>query len=820
MKLESLSVSTIILLHEEDSFLDDTIYSIKEQSYQPLEIILIDSSIQGHNIELVQDSAGIRYYHQPGCNKAANRNLGINLAQGDVIAFLDTGDRWTHHKLADQVAYLENHPKVEIVQGLIQNVLGTVQYSSQTEHSGSAYGFINPGSLICRRSVFEKVGTFDESLEKGEEIDWFLRAWKKKIVKAKSHQITLLHRQQDSQVFTELISLIQAQFQKTIKKYIDRQKEGIEYSTGDWQDPASLYQYIGNPYEELIINFQPFTIISDDCWGAGPYFDFRTEFHSPFIGIRIEAPCYLELLKDLRGYIESPLVFTNTSKYEGINSWRENNQISFPIARLKDKVELLFMHESDEEICRQKWERRVKRINWDNLFIKFREDGLNFREEYFAEFDRLQYEYKICFTQKDYPEFDWAISALGYFKSLEERTHIYPSTKMYFNVIAWLQKIHGSNVSAYKVQQKAINHLTEDNRSSFFETLHTWFCQIAQAIGTVDRFFSIGGYTVRLSFTSKIMAAQMTQAIAHLDTTPTEHPALTIYLWDNATTQTHLPGLIPDFMRTFQWYEYLDARQNVEPLCSDRFQMHFKLGANIFSALDMQQNQALYWIDDASRIPYEERGSPLQTILSWWTSRQQRQYVYAAAVGTATGGVLLAAPGRSGKSTAALSCLNSPLIYASDDYCLVATDPIPYVYSLYNSAKLKGLKDLEPFPELIPLVSNGDRLHEEKAMIFLNQYFSEKVVSGFPLRAILVPKITGERDTRLSKSTAIAALKALAPSTLFQLSGTGESSFQMMSTLVKQIPCYTLELGTDISQIPQVILEFLARAEHPLPICS
>lgn len=366
------------------------------------------------------------------------------------------------------------------------------------------------------------------------------------------------------------------------------------------------------------------------------------------------------------------------------------------------------------------------------------------------------------------------------------------------------------------VEKKTLSQFTENDRHFFFQTLDRGFQQIAQKTGTIDRFYNIGGYTVQLSFTSGSMAAQMTQAIAHLETMPTEQPDLTIHLWDNATTQTQLPGLMPAFMRIFQWYwhEYLDGRMNVKSLCSDRFQMHFKLGPNIFSALDFQQNLALYWIDDAALLPYWEQGSPLQNILSWWTSRQQRQYVHAAAVGTETGGVLLVAKGGSGKSTSALSCLNSALTYASDDYCLIATEPIPYVYSLYNTAKLKGVKDLERFPELAPLVTNSDRLDEEKALIFLNQHFPEKVVSGFPLRAILVPRITGERDTRLSKSTAIAALRALAPSTLFQLSGAGENSFQMMSKLVRQLPCYTLELGTDINQIPQVILELLNTSER------
>ncbi len=360
-------------------------------------------------------------------------------------------------------------------------------------------------------------------------------------------------------------------------------------------------------------------------------------------------------------------------------------------------------------------------------------------------------------------------------------------------------------------QQKVLQHFTESDRLSFFDTLHSWFHRVTEATGTIDRFFSIGGYTICLIFATQNMADALTRAISHLEVLPTEQPSLTICVWDNVSTKTRLPGLMPAFLNVFHWYwhEYLDPRQNVKPLCSDRFQARYNIGPNIFSSLDSKRNIGLYWLADADGLPYWERGSPLQTLLNWWTSSQNRQYVHAAAVGTSDGGVLLTAKGGSGKSTSALACLKSDLTYASDDYCLVSTDPVPYVYSLYNTAKLKGAKDLERFPELAPLVSNSDRLDEEKALIFLKENFPEKIVMGFPLKAILIPKITEEPNTRLRKSTPIHALKSLAPSTLFQLSGTGQSTLEMMSSLVKKIPCYTLELGTDITQIPRVILEFL-----------
>ncbi|MEL6161600.1 MAG: serine kinase [Cyanobacteria bacterium J06627_32] len=390
---------------------------------------------------------------------------------------------------------------------------------------------------------------------------------------------------------------------------------------------------------------------------------------------------------------------------------------------------------------------------------------------------------------------------------------------MNLQTVGWMFDFLDTDALTYQFnQQKILSQFDAGDRTYFFQALQAAFDQAIQSAGIENRFYNIGSYSICLSFAGTAMLEQITPAIAHLETAPTTPPDLTICLWDSVSTETQLPGTMPAFIRLFHWYwhEHLDSRQNVKPLCDDRFVARLNLGVNVFSMLDRQQNLALYWIDDVADLPYWEKGSPLQAILNWWLATRQRQYVHAAAVGTASGGVLIAAKGGSGKSTSALACLNSSLSYASDDYCLIASESEPYVYSLYSSAKLKGLTDLERFPSLAALCSNRDKLKDEKAMFFLQQHYPEKVVSGFPLRAILVPRITGQPNTQLKKASAIHALKALAPSTLLQLSGTGQSALATMSHLVKQLPCYSLELGTDIEQIPEVIsdlLETLSPAE-------
>ncbi|HEY9693252.1 MAG TPA: hypothetical protein V6D15_13655 [Oculatellaceae cyanobacterium] len=350
----------------------------------------------------------------------------------------------------------------------------------------------------------------------------------------------------------------------------------------------------------------------------------------------------------------------------------------------------------------------------------------------------------------------------------------------------------------------------EVDRLVCFQTLYVGFQRARKKVELIDRFYNIGGYTIRLRFAGEALIPQITPALAHLETTPTATSALTVCLWDSASTKTKLPLLVSSLVCLLRsmWQEHLDLRGEIKGYNSDRFRSAFQW-PGMLSMLDLQRNLAIYWVEDAAELPYFERGSPLRIILHWWLESCDRQYVHAGAVGIPTAGVLLAGKGGSGKSTTALACLNSELVYASDDYCLITTEPTPYVYSLYNTAKLKGATDLQRFPHLAAKFSNLDRLDEEKAMIFLAEHYPEKIVSGLPIKAVLVPRVTGKPNTTLEKTTAGVALAALAPSTIFQLPTAGKQTFHKLAKLVKSVDCYYLNLGTDLVQIPQVILNLL-----------
>ena len=143
-------------------------------------------------------------------------------------------------------------------------------------------------------------------------------------------------------------------------------------------------------------------------------------------------------------------------------------------------------------------------------------------------------------------------------------------------------------------------------------------------------------------------------------------------------------------------------------------------------------------------LPYFESSAPLRTIFDWWLSGRGLHLTHAAAVGTPDGGCLIGGRSGSGKSTTARACMGTELAYAGDDFVLVGAEPEPYVYNLYNTAKLDP-DNLHRFPHLAPYIGNAERLRSEKAYLYL----SAKIATGFPLRAILVPRIGNGPNTRI-----------------------------------------------------------------------
>lgn len=324
--------------------------------------------------------------------------------------------------------------------------------------------------------------------------------------------------------------------------------------------------------------------------------------------------------------------------------------------------------------------------------------------------------------------------------------------------------------------------------------------------GPIDRFFRIGGFHVHLRFAGPALAPLITRAMLHLAEDKPDHVDLTICLWDSVSTGVRM---VPPAWQS----EDNGVRGEIRGFNTPAVRTTYNMGSGILSVLHKSRDVAVYWTRDAGQLPYWESGAPLLTIMNWWMSAHGRQIVHAGAVGNSDGAVLFVGKGGSGKSSTSLSCLVHGLSYLSDDYCLVATNPVPFVYSIFSSGKVNP-EDANRYPSLHTVLSNATRLGPEKALFFLNEEFTEKIMTGLPLKAILIPRVTGRPETRLVKVSRAASLLALAPSTIFQLPGAGHDVFNCLKDLTAVLPSYLLELGTERAEIPVVISRFLAEGKE------
>jgi hypothetical protein len=278
--------------------------------------------------------------------------------------------------------------------------------------------------------------------------------------------------------------------------------------------------------------------------------------------------------------------------------------------------------------------------------------------------------------------------------------------------------------------------------------------------------FQVAGRVVRLKFASAALQAAFTPAFAHLEPAGDGPADLTVLCWDDASSGEILAEPV-----RIAW----------EPE-----QRHL-------SAFSIPKRLALLRAPDAETLPSWERAAPLRRILHWWASDQGLQLVHAAALGDRDGGVLLVGPGGSGKSTTALACIGSSIGYAGDDYCLVSMEGSPRVHALYGSGKADPAS-VARLPNLRSDFAASTLQGEGKSVIFVAK---EAIVGSFPLRAIVAPMVAADTNGRLDPLSKAEALRAVAPTTLFQMPGDRRESLSRLTTLVRQLPCWRLSVGRD-----------------------
>ena len=190
------NVSVVIPTYQCGRFVSQSIDSVLGQTFKNFEIIIVDDGSTDHTQEILNNYSNmnnIKIIRQSNQGPSAARNLGIRMSTGEYIAFLDADDIWLPNKLEKQIEYLEKHPKVDLIycDSYLFNEKSTMQktfFDISQPFSGKVLNklflsdFIPLLTVVVRRSIFNSVGFFDETINGPEDYDLWLRISRTKTI--------------------------------------------------------------------------------------------------------------------------------------------------------------------------------------------------------------------------------------------------------------------------------------------------------------------------------------------------------------------------------------------------------------------------------------------------------------------------------------------------------------------------------------------------------------------------------------------------------------------------------------------------------------
>lgn len=179
-------VSAVIPTFNRRALVREAVASACAQHGVVCEVIVVDDGSSDGTATALQRElgTGIRVLRTANRGVAAARNLGVAASSGELVAFLDSDDRWLPGKLATQVAFFAAHAEAEICQTeevWIRHGMRVNPCGHHRKPSGDIFEpslrlcLVSPSAVMLRRSLFERVGGFDETLPACEDYDLWLR---------------------------------------------------------------------------------------------------------------------------------------------------------------------------------------------------------------------------------------------------------------------------------------------------------------------------------------------------------------------------------------------------------------------------------------------------------------------------------------------------------------------------------------------------------------------------------------------------------------------------------------------------------------------
>lgn len=182
--------SVIIPVYNKEKFIEKTLESVLNQTFTDFEIIVINdgSNDNSESIILKHLDKRINYFAKENEGVAVARNFGISKSSGSFICFLDADDYWYSDFLSIMKSYIDKLPNQKVFACAIEietkRKKFAAQYSIPRNNNYQIVNFFDgsqneaalwTSSTAIAKTVFEKVGIFDEKIKVSEDTDLWIR---------------------------------------------------------------------------------------------------------------------------------------------------------------------------------------------------------------------------------------------------------------------------------------------------------------------------------------------------------------------------------------------------------------------------------------------------------------------------------------------------------------------------------------------------------------------------------------------------------------------------------------------------------------------
>jgi len=205
-------VSVLMPAFNSASYIVPALRSILSQSYRRLEVIVVDDASEDETAAIVEglDDGRVRLYrNSSNSGIAAVRNKCVELATGDLLAWMDSDDVSLPTRIEKQVRFLQRNPEIAAVGSDLLSIdtIGSLQglpWVPPLRPAPIAWGlvfatpFFNP-TTMARADLYDKVGTYDLSLVTGSDNEFWVRC-AQSLKLANLKDVLLLYRRHPSSI--------------------------------------------------------------------------------------------------------------------------------------------------------------------------------------------------------------------------------------------------------------------------------------------------------------------------------------------------------------------------------------------------------------------------------------------------------------------------------------------------------------------------------------------------------------------------------------------------------------------------------------------